>query len=182
MGHKVVSVEPFYDNFIRIHKASYLANTYNNIILITNAISNKRNEIKLLEKSSDNIGGQSLIQNKEKNFEKDDNNKYLVETILFDDIVPYLPAARGQDALLKIDIEGFEIFAFENANRLFDHLNIRVVFMEWFNLARNIGELKRVLELIEFFYRRDYKPYGEDRLLNRNEWKNWTYDIVWKKN
>ena len=73
MGHKVVSVEPFYENIIRIHKSSYLANTYSNIILITNAISNKRNEIKLLEQSFNNIGGQSLVKNKDQNFEKNDN-------------------------------------------------------------------------------------------------------------
>ena len=53
--------------------------------------------------------------------------------------------------------------------------------MEWFHLSQNKNELTRVLALIEFFYQRNYKPYGDNNLLERNEWKNWTYDIVWIK-
>ena len=74
-----------------MHKASFIDKTFNNIVLIKNAISNKRNEIKLLDSNKDNIGGQSLLNNKEKIFKNDVNNKYLVETIVFDDIIPYLP-------------------------------------------------------------------------------------------
>ena len=64
---------------------------------------------------------------------------------------------------------------------MFDILDIRVVFMEWFHLPKQINELNRVLAMIEFFYSRNYEPYGDDLLLQRSEWKNWTYDIVWKK-
>ena len=46
-------------------------------------------------------------------------------------IIPYLPylnhTERGQDALLIIDIEGFEMFAFENLNRLLDNFKFRVI-------------------------------------------------------
>ena len=42
-------------------------------------------------------------------------------------IIPYLLAERGQDALLIIDIEGFEMFAFENPNRLLDNFKFRVI-------------------------------------------------------
>jgi len=109
MGRKVVTVEPFHDNILRIHKAAYLEKTYKNILLIKNAISNKRNEIKLLKAERSNIGGQSLLDHKDKIYKKDKNNKYLVETILFDDIVPYLPykndttKERFKKAILKID-------------------------------------------------------------------------------
>ena len=61
MGYQVVSVEPFYENVLRIHKASYLDKTYRNIVLINNAVSNKRNEIKMLKPLSSNIGGQTLL-------------------------------------------------------------------------------------------------------------------------
>ena len=185
MGHKVVSIEPFYENIIRIHKAAYLEKIHANIVLITNAVSNKRNEIKLLEANANNIGGQSLMQHKNKTFVKDEKNKYLVETILFDDIVPYLPyknlntKEKFKQAILKIDIEGFEPYAFECANHLFNTLDIRVVFMEWgINRGKNYVEVSGMLD---FFYKQNYNAYEKSRLLKRQEWKNWPWDIIWKK-
>lgn len=187
MGRKVVTVEPFYENILRIHKASYLDKTYNNILLIKNAISNIRNEIKKLEPNSNNIGGQSLLENKDKIFEKDEKNPYLVETILFDDIVPYLPYKNAitkekyKQAILKIDIEGFEPFAFENATLLFDTLDIRIIFMEWGNLPKQVNEHTRIVAMIDFFHNRNYKAYVNDEVLVKNSWKQWPWDIVWKK-
>ena len=189
MGHKVVSVEPFYENVIRIHKAAYLAHSYNNIVLIKNAISNKRNEIKLLQKNPTNVGGQSLNSNEAKHFSKDETNKYLVETILFDDIIPYIPRnpyihyGNRRQTLLKIDIEGHEIFAFENATRLFNELDIKIVFMEWGHFGRREEKefLDKVLALIQFFFKRNYRPYNDGLLLEIDEWKDWSHDIVWKK-
>ena len=58
MNRDVVSVEPFYDNILRFHKASTIAKTQGKIKLIQNAISNKRNEIKALSVISQNIGAQ----------------------------------------------------------------------------------------------------------------------------
>jgi len=188
MGRKVVTVEPFYDNILRIHKAAFLEKTFKNIILIKNAISNKRNETKLLTSNQINIGGQSLLDNKDKIYKMDKNNKYLVETILFDDIVPYLPykndstKERFKKAILKIDIEGFEPFAFEHASLLFDTLDIRIIFMEWGNLPKQTNEHDKIRAMMEFLYSRDYQAFVDNKLLNKNNWMNWPWDIVWKKN
>ena len=141
MGRKVLTVECFYDNVLRIHKAANADNTTNQITLITNAISNKRKEIKMLQPQGDNIGGQSLIENKNKIIKKDQimstdpKAKYFVETVLFDDIVPFLPlksdGTKYKKAILKIDIEAFEPYAFQYATILFDTLDIPIIFMEW---------------------------------------------------
>jgi FkbM family methyltransferase len=187
MGRKVVTVEPFHDNILRIHKAAYLEKTYKNILLIKNAISNKRNEIKLLGSSHNNIGGQSLLDHKDKIYKKDENNKYLVETILFDDIVPYLPykndttKERFKKAILKIDIEGFEPFAFENASLLFDTLDIRIIYMEWGNLPKQTNEYDKIQAMIEFLYLRNYQAFVDNKLLDKNYWTSWPWDIIWKK-
>ena len=187
MGRKVVTVEPFHDNILRIHKAAYLEKTYKNILLIKNAISNKRNEIKLLGSSHNNIGGQSLLDHKDKIYKKDENNKYLVETILFDDIVPYLPykndtiKERFKKAILKIDIEGFEPFAFEHASLLFDALDIRIIYMEWGNLPKQTNEYDKIQAMIEFLYLRNYQAFVDNKLLDKNYWTSWPWDIIWKK-
>ena len=64
------------------------------IVLIKNALSNKRNEIKLLQKDPNNVGGQSLLNkyNINKTYSRSEmaSNKYLVETILMDDLIDYI--------------------------------------------------------------------------------------------
>ena len=180
MGNQVVSVEPFYDNILRIHKSSYLEKTAKKIILITNAISNTRNEYKLLSQQTSNIGGQSLYHNRDKKFEKDKNNKYLVRTILLDDIVHYLPKEYTK-AILKIDIEGFEIYAFENAEVLFRRLDIRLVYMEWGNFPKMKSEFDRIVVMIEFLEKRDFRAFDNEKMLDGKNFTNWPWDIVWKK-
>jgi FkbM family methyltransferase len=188
MGNKVVSIEPFHDNRLRIHKASQLENTFDQITMIKNAVSNKRNEIKKLAENKENIGGQSLFSNRNELFLKNSTNKYLVETILFDDIIPYLPfkneklKEKFKQAILKVDIESFEIFAFENASNLFDILDIRFVFMEW-DIGPTLNEYEnKLIALIDFFYNRNYEPFSDhDTLLAREDWKKWTSNILWKK-
>ena len=185
MGRDVLTVEPFYDNVIRIHKAATQENIQNKITLLKNALSNKRNEIKMLQPDSTNNGGQSLLQNKDKTFTKDENNKYLVETILFNDIIPYLPKnAENKDykkAILKIDIEGFEPYAFQHADKLFSLLDIPIIFMEWGNLPRQTDAHNLIVDMINFLYSRDLRPYGNNLPLQKESWLSWPWDIVWKK-
>lgn len=195
LGHKVLAVEPFYDNILRIHKGSYMEKIYNNIVLIQNAISDKRNEKKSLFKLPIAIGAQSLIPNKEFSetypIEKNESHKYLVETILFDDIVPYLSNKENKlkKGLLKIDIEGYEPYAFQNANLLFNTIDIQIIFMEWNYMATRAPLLgseyvKKILFLIEFLYIRGFRPYSDyknNQQLLKSNWKAWSFDIVWKK-
>jgi len=136
---------------------------------------------------ANNIGGQSLVENKDKKFNTDKTNKYLVETILFDDILPYLPYKNEstkelyKQALVKIDIEGFEPFAFEYARLLFSRINIRIIFMEWGYLPRQKDEYHKILAMIDFLYERKYEPFdANNRLLIRDNWKHWPMDIIWR--
>ena len=75
-----------------------------------------------------NIGGQTLLEDpkdysaiKNESFIK--NDKYIVETILMDDIIEVLPP-DFKDCIMKIDIEGYENKAFRKASKLFSKLNI----------------------------------------------------------
>ncbi len=69
-NHSVVAVEPFWDNIVRIHKAAKIEGLDKRITLITNALSDKRHEIKALTAVSDNVGGQSLYGKRNKTFTK----------------------------------------------------------------------------------------------------------------
>jgi FkbM family methyltransferase len=186
MGRKVLTVEPFYDNIKRIHKAAVSENIGSNIKLVRNAITNKRHEIMLLQKSSNNIGGQAIDHSKTYTKEEMATNKYLVETILMDDLVDQIPLkADGKkftSAILKIDIEGSEPFAFKHAEKFFDALDIQIIFMEWGNFPTIPGLEKHVDEMIDFLMERSFLPYVDQRILLKGNWKtSWPWDIIWKK-
>jgi hypothetical protein len=49
----------------------------------------------------------SLLDSRNQIYQKNEDDKYLVETILFDDIVAHFPKNKQyKQAILKIDIEG----------------------------------------------------------------------------
>ena len=186
MGHDVISIEPFYENILRIHKASSLENTTNKITVIQNALSNRRNEIKKLGKNSYNVGGQGLLAYKHKKFDKNKlkTNKYLVETILFDDIIPYLPKRNSNKAILKIDIEGFESYAFQYSKNIFKNLDFDLIFMEWGNLGRKSGyEFYLVIDMVNFLFAQNLRPFdlNNENELKKDKLSDWPWDIVWKK-
>lgn len=199
MGNRVVAVEPFNDNILRIHKSAYLEKTYNNIVLVKNAISDKRNEVKILSKFPTNVGTQSLIHRKVITdafpIQKNEIKKYSVTTILFDDIVPFIPLKTDESgeqynkAVLKIDIEGYEPYAFQHANLLFDKFDIQFIFMEWAFMKEEVLVLgddyrEKINYLIDFLFNRHYRPYSDyysTEMLLRDDWSNWTFDIFWKK-
>jgi FkbM family methyltransferase len=197
LGNHVISVEPFYENVLRIHKAAKLNNLETKILLIQNAISNRRNEIKLLQKVDSNIGGQSLLENFDKEYDSiksKSNEEYLVETILFDDILDVIQPLRTfysnqtyRKAIMKIDIEGFEPYAFQYAKNLFKKLDFVVIFMEWGVLSRHASRLNLLcIQMINFLYANNMRPYVYDEsgtkvLLDREKWRtDWPWDIFWE--
>lgn len=89
---------------------------------------------------------------------------------------------------MKIDIEGYEPYVLKGATKLFQHLDIRVVFMEWGQISQKMKrENERVLNepdivyMIEFFVRLQYMPMANNIILNLNEWRKWPWDILWLK-
>ena len=187
MGHNVISIEPFYENILRIHKASFLENTKDKITLINNALSNKRNEIKMLQPNLKNVGGQGLLEHKNKSFSRDDmaSNKYLVETILLDDILGFIPKNSQNSiykkGMIKVDIEGFEAFAFQGAKRLFATFEIQIILMEWVWLVPQVESHHIIKEMIDLFYDHGLKPYDGEKILEKQNWLKWSYEVIWKR-
>lgn len=204
MGRDVLSIEPFHENIIRIHKAAKIEKLTNRITLIANAISNFSNKTKKLTRENGNIGGQSLFIFKDENSFSSEDRKYLVKTITFDELVEHIPVRSDgriyRKAILKIDIEGFELYVFEKADQFFNAIDIRAVFMEWGQMPKLINHFQKVEKMIAFFTKRNYVPYKINKpltqfyLINffvdffRTEyelpieyWENWSWDVVWIK-
>ena len=148
-----------------------------------------------MEENKNNIGGQSLLYYESKRFTKehlvDDDeklNRFLVETILMDDILNYLPMRRDntsyEKAIMKIDIEGFEPYAFQYSKNLFKKLDIQLIFMEWGKFTKEKHLHVFIRQMMNFFYSINLNPYSSYRdrfTLEKKDWKEWPWDIVWKK-
>ena len=123
----------FLGNYYKIQKSINIEKLEDKVTLLTNGLSNVRGEIKKLSSDTSNVGGQELLPENhanELNAIDFKNDKYMVETILMNDIVTILPADFKR-AVMKIDIQGYEIQAFTKAEKLFARVDIVAVFIEW---------------------------------------------------
>ena len=155
-------------------------------MLVHNALSNKRNETKMLQ-PHENFRSKSLFRFNSLQSTRNKSNKYLVKTILFDDIIPYIPSKNNKNesftkAVLKIDIEGFEPFAFQNAQKLLDTLDILSIHMEWYTIMKELDEAL-VMPMIYMLTGKNYAPFGDNGIkLALNKWKiGWTFNVEWRK-
>jgi hypothetical protein len=107
-----------------------------------------------------------------------------------DDLVEHLPRdPKGnafRKALIRIDIEGMEPYAFENAHRLFKKVDVQVILMEWEVLQTRPAMFAQVEKMIKLLTLYGFSPYHCDtkRILNVKEWRlwqKWPIDVIWKK-
>lgn len=93
-------------------------------------------------------------------------------------------------AIMKIDIQGFEHYAFQCAGRLFDTIHITHVFMEWeimrdFYVSDNHTSRDKLLveQMISFFLDRCFRPYKlvfeGAKPLDAKQWGLWPLNMVW---
>jgi FkbM family methyltransferase len=189
IGRKVLAVEPFYNSYIRLHKAAVKAGTWGNITLVINAVSDKPNEIKYLQKHT-NIGQQSILHGKTydakfKNSLSPDKAKHYVPTIVLDDLVNVLPLNDNQKrfkrAIMKIDCEAHEPYVFQRASKLFDQIQFCMIFMEWGNLIKKNYPNNEREQMLGFLYARDFKAHDTaEKPLERENYKKWPIDVIWK--
>ena len=69
------------------------------------------------------------------------------------------------------------------AKRLFDSIEIPIVFMEWGYFPKQIQKYpnNEVENMIDFLLSYKLKPYVNGKLLEKQDWKNWPWDIYWMK-
>jgi FkbM family methyltransferase len=164
IGRDVVSVEPFEDNILRIHKASQLENLQGKIKIVKNAISNKRNQLKMLSSPKDqpnNIGAQriKIDENDLSLIVSKDEQKYLVETILFDDLTNIMPS-NYKCAVIKMDIEGFEPYAFQYSNEFFNKYSVEFIIMEWGVFTKYVRVNESIVQnMINIFTSHNLHPF-----------------------
>ena len=193
----VIAVEPLYDSLIRIHKSIQLNDVQHQVTLIANAIGMKHERL-TLNVVDKNLGASYLSYLDElappgKKVETlvDEHHgvppRVLaeVETITLDDLVSIYPIYFKR-AILKMDIEGFEAFAFRNASLLFNRTEISAIYMEFGKLVEMKyyrGMLRAIEDMLSFLKKRNYEPYEVNdinHLLYEN-WESWPWDIAFRR-
>ena len=184
MGRNVVSVEPNMENVRHLHKAVNLGKLEHRITLLANALSSERGVSKIIY-SRTNQGDTRMKQVAvlpNMDYGGDNYSSFIV----LDDLVPF---CKFKSAVIKIDIQGFEVNAFADADELFDTIHIPYIFMEWV-LVRGFNPMTAPYEKSELFYRmmsffkrRAYLPMDHTNTnpLSWANWKAWPYNIVWAK-
>ncbi|RMZ97667.1 hypothetical protein BpHYR1_024946 [Brachionus plicatilis] len=166
MDRDVLAVEAFYDNILRLQKAARIENLEKKITLLNYAISNKANEILELKKNI-NIGEQSFLGQKSSQ-DREENDRYAVKTIVFDDILQVIPKqANGKEyekAILKIDIEGFEPYAFARSRKAFERFDFLLILMEWHQMNKHHEFYSNEIEkMIQLLTEQGYIPFDKGK-------------------
>ena len=189
MNIKVLSVEPSISNINRIHKAVRSdAISTKNILLFHNAVYNTSDQVKLLSESKFYNDEESLIDNINKTFElvEDPNNRYLVKTIVMDDLVDYLPKREDggefKRAVMKMTLNGMEPYAFQRASKLFAKINVSSIYMYWkFPFDDSTTKSLVKSEIVDNLAKRGYKPFFYEIKLDIDSWQQWPYHVMWMK-
>ncbi|CAF0885942.1 unnamed protein product [Brachionus calyciflorus] len=187
LGSRVLSVEPFHENTLRIHKAVRNESLEDKVILIQNAISDQSGEVLKYPRLLGNLAGNIWFRHKSPKYTKKDmeNDKFLTETITLEDLIDVIPSkfdgTKYQKALIRFDIEGYEPYAFKRAQSLFNEMDVQVIFMEWMHFPRYVKYQHLVENMIRFLIQRNMQPYSNETRLDVSDWKNWPFDIYWVK-
>ncbi|XP_074640175.1 uncharacterized protein LOC141898247 [Tubulanus polymorphus] len=168
-GRQVLAVDPNFENLKRIRASVHEGKfPVDSIVLVQNAISDKYERIQLIPNKI-NVGGRGIMP------AKSDENA--ADAIHMDDL---LEAVKFSKAIMKIDIETSEARAMSHAEKMFDKIDIPIVFMEW-NYAKvepGGSNMRR------FFESRGYSAYDSpvNGTILTGDHQKWTnMDVFWMR-
>ena len=190
LGYLVVAVEPMFANFNRFHKSIQLNNLTDRITLITNPISNVRQNILLKYNPSNPGDSRTLLREalvsdvmKCKNICPEDTA--IGKSVMLNDLLEVLPFNR---AVIKLDVQAHEHRVLQRAAHFLSKIDVTLIVCEWVLVKRFYGQRNEeeaiVLDAIHLLMSLHYRPYGNSSYeseLNITTWNNWPYDVLWKK-
>lgn len=206
LNRTVIAVEPLHENLNRMHKAAQLEHVENRIIALVNAVSNERKPLKV-SIVDNNIGGSYVLQpeiiDKQQKYSLT-SSSVIVNSILLDDLVDVFKLkvlksnkSMSRKFVVKLDIEGYEPFVFEQSKNFFESLEIVAIFMEWGKMMEkleNLGQnesdselkssyLNKIKSMIRKLQGLNYEPYEVNGFnkLEYNKWeKEWPWDVFFR--
>lgn len=169
LGIKVVSVDPVKNNLRLLSKSLDAGGISENVTLILNAMSDEYKTVSI-DIPKENIGGAHIAGDIK--VESDG-----VETILIDDIIPYV---KTDKTFLKMDVEGHEWNILNGGNRFFQIKNVKAILMEWVHHRhQSNGKL-----IVDYLIKNGMLPYTDismTRILDPDSYYMWPENIFWIK-
>lgn len=205
LNRTVISIEPVHENLNRIHKAAVLEQVQSNIIGVVNAVSNQRKQVTITILDN-NMGGsfirdESVNATQDINYEPTSFESVIVNSILLDDVLDVVKAkvdvSASKKFVIKIDIEAYEPYAFQNSSSLFKELKIIGVFLEFGKSVEKLKSLEKLRDrvdkrvylnsiksMIKMFKDMNFEPYEMNGInkLDFDKWKNeWPWDVYFRQ-
>ena len=185
MGHQVVAIEPHLPNLLRLAHAAKLGGSYERITILQNGISDTCGFSHVIP-NNDNQGDTRLRtvfdNSKHLKLNHDQSMAKMIDFSCIDMI-------NFQQAVVKVDIQGYEQKAFKTFQMLLKRVNVSHIFMEWV-MARELYVTKDhtsldktdVINMIWFLTSKGYKAFSavSGKELNNIYWYGWPEDIIWK--
>ncbi|RNA23769.1 hypothetical protein BpHYR1_025339 [Brachionus plicatilis] len=205
LNRSVISIEPVHENLNRIHKAAVLEQVQSKIIGLVNAVSNQRKQVTITILDT-NMGGSYVRDHlvnvtEDINYEPTSFQSIIVNSIVLDDVLDVIKAKLGGSVsdkfVLKVDIEAYEPYAFQNSSALFKELRVVGVFLEF---GKSIEKMKSLQAskykaqsevfvnnmklMVKMFKDMNYEPYEMNGInkLDFSRWKSdWPWDVYFRR-
>jgi FkbM family methyltransferase len=198
MNRSVIAVEPLHENMNRLHKATTLERVQPKIVALINAVSNERKQLKLSIMDY-NLGGSHVADDDLANEEERlslTSSSVIVNSIILDDLLDVydlkMPHA-SKKFVIKMDIEGYEPYAFEKGQNLFKKLQIAAVFMEVGKMVEKLKSINKqnyknylfkVKNMFRMLKEMNYEPYEVNgwNMLDYSKWmEDWPWDVYFRQ-
>ncbi len=169
---------------------------------MVNAVSNQRGEVQVSILDY-NIGGAYIKQEELHNLTKGKakyeqvSSSVIVNSITMDDLYDVYKdkianKTSSRKFVVKLDIEGYEPYAFEQSRILFEKIQVVAVFLEFGKLLENLKKINfdseskylrrtnRMLKMLQDWNFEAYEPNGINKL-DFKDWQNWPWDVYFRK-
>ncbi|XP_071096826.1 uncharacterized protein [Haliotis cracherodii] len=178
-GRQVVSVDPLPSNIRNLCQSVEYGQLSAQITLLFNALSNTRQGV-TFSFTPGNIAATEI--RKSGNSEDMSVSGFcrrplISHSVTLDDILPFV---KFDKAFMKIDVESMEFEVISGGRKLFNQIDVRGILMEWEH-TKDSPKAPKLINLLQGMGYRAFSPFDQGHQLLVNDYKNWTYDVIWLK-
>ena len=166
LGRAVIAVDAVEGNIARICKSVQAGNLKNNIVLIHNALSNRREKL-IPGETFKNVGATFM-----RKIPKKISGQRTVAAVRLDDLLSVFNLTK---VVMKMDVEGFENHILAGGRKFFQTVDVEYLMMEFaFHRNRSTGTF-----IINFLKEYGLKPQLNARMIG--DYTKWPWDVLFKK-
>ena len=180
-NREAIAIEALRQNLVYFCQSMHTNGVADKITLVHNAIGEDHRHIKMA-KGNRSMGCSFVLRDKDNNEAADNKDVVLEEeipTITFDDLLHLDKITTAKQVFIKMDIEGYEAHALQEADMFFRRIDVIGVEMEWrWHRGKESGGVIR-----SFMKRFGFIPFKFNSAGNKftmlREGQKWPHDMLW---